>query len=127
MVFYLARRARRFCQIVAEKYNYQSNLTGLCALGSCRLSHLLKKRQIEHTIEYTWGHVFNVVDGTIVDVTSEQFGLPEIHTEPFPSPRRIYKSEQSFKSIKRLCRRLETEGWDRTQIYTNFLSGDFFI
>lgn len=127
MVFYLARRARRFCQIVAERYNYPTNLSGLCALGSCRLSHLLTKNGIDNTIHYNWGHVFNVIDGTIIDVTSEQFGLPEIHTEPFPSPIRIYKSEKAFKRIKELCVWLKTEGWDSTQIYSNYISKKYTI
>lgn len=73
----LARIARAAFERVAAKDNYSSHLGGLCYDASCFLRRMATAYGIATDLGHGFGHWFVLYGGTVIDVTSTQFGQPE--------------------------------------------------
>lgn len=70
----IALDVRKWAEQYAKRHHYDSDLCGLCAISSARLSYKLEKAGIPHKIAHNDSHAFVVCNGYIIDVTATQFG-----------------------------------------------------
>lgn len=69
-----ARRIRRLLLRLAAKNESDPDLGGYCLLASILLATRLRNaRTLRYAAQGPWVHVFNVVQGTVVDITATQF------------------------------------------------------
>jgi hypothetical protein len=108
LTYLAALDVREWCEQKQKKappFTYNENLAGMCAVASAKLFKSLETLNIKAEIAANHNHVFLVVDGHVVDVTSTQFHrdekiiiLPEIVTEGYY----YWKANRKFCTLDEL-------------------------
>ncbi len=102
--------------------NVDSDLCGMCAITSSRLSKELKEKNIEFEIwesESNIGnHVFVVSNGFIIDVTATQYRMDDVVVERIEDMKEyvIYKKKRKYKDHMHLINEQQKTGWPEFQI-----------
>ena len=106
-----------------EEYEFvDSDLCGMCAIASSRLSKELKEKNIDCEIweseSNAGNHVFVVANGFIIDVTATQYRMEDVVVEKVEDMKEyaIYKRKRKYKDHTHLISEQQKSGWPEFQI-----------
>ena len=120
-MYSILKKCRRWTERIAFEKQFNSNLSGLCAVAAGKVSRELRRVDIPCVICYNSNHVFNRVGDRLVDITATQFNLPEIYVTDFPANDWFYQVDRQFRNWRQLANHQIKEGWYCDQIYQTYL------
>jgi hypothetical protein len=130
----LAKQVRLWAETKSERYDFPTDLSGMCCIVSRKLFRVLKANGLKpkiHLRQARWdSHAFVVCNGWIVDVTASQFGKIRVwvvRQEKYATGKwkttEVFNSDRTFLRFMRkihwsecqttLRERLKTPKWER--------------
>lgn len=117
LTYLAALDVREWCEQKQKKappFTYHETLAGMCGIASAKLFNSLQILGIKAEIGVNHNHIFLVVDGHVVDVTSTQFHrdekiiiLPEVVTEGYY----YWKANRKFATLDELLNYQRQNYW----------------
>ncbi len=75
----VATKVRKWADANTIRFGHTKRLMGMCAITSGMIFTELNAQGIKAKLIYSWGHVFIISNGYVVDVTASQFcGGPKV-------------------------------------------------
>lgn len=114
-VLKIAKEVRDWAEAKADKWNFPSDLMGMCAIAAAELHVRLKRAGYASKIGYNSSHCFVIYKDHVLDVTATQFGTYE---KVFVAARGKYifhKERRVFSDIRDLVRVQRQYHWPLKQ------------